>query len=400
MTSSKPTNFPFSLDDFSKISRLCSLCSRMCRHSCPTHLATGSDACSPVGRALIIELYRGQKSALTEAAVDRLYQCNLCGACKAWCKPRHELPLIIELAREHVVKEHRAPHGTLELDQSVTAHSNVYGEPHNTRFALLKDALKEAATNAKIAYFVGCTTAYRHPEIALATHQVLRALNLDYAFLSGSESEVCCGSPLIRAGFIRTAKSLAQQNVEVIVQSNARTIITTCPGCARALREDYPRLGVSLPKKVRVFHISEFLVRYKNKLVPLLSKFHTKKQRLLTYHDPCHLGRELGIYEQPRRLLHFIPSTQLKEFPHTRDKADCCGGGGALVKTFPLLAKEITQQRLEDTAALAVDMLVSACPNCKLHFTDVHSKNASGGFEILDLMELLASALKAPVKGR
>ncbi|MFX1539468.1 MAG: hypothetical protein ACFFBX_01630, partial [Promethearchaeota archaeon] len=108
-----------SLEEYAKISRLCSLCSRMCRHSCPTHLITRSDACSPVGRALIIELYRGGKSALTEAAVDRLYQCNLCGACKAWCKPRHELPRIIELARERVVTEHRAPTGTLQLDNSV-----------------------------------------------------------------------------------------------------------------------------------------------------------------------------------------------------------------------------------------------------------------------------------------
>ena len=173
MTPPNSTDLPNTLEDFAKISRLCSLCSRMCRHSCPTHMVTRSDACSPVGRALIIELYRGGKSALTEAAVERLYQCNLCGACKAWCMPRHELPRIIELSRERVVAEHRAPTGTLELDKNTIESFNVYGEPHTERFTKLETVLKKSSSTAEIAYFVGCTTAYRHPEIASATHSVL-----------------------------------------------------------------------------------------------------------------------------------------------------------------------------------------------------------------------------------
>ncbi|MFX1575595.1 MAG: (Fe-S)-binding protein [Promethearchaeota archaeon] len=394
MTSAKS---PTSLGDYAKISRLCSLCSRMCRHSCPTHLITGSDACSPIGRALIIELYRGGKSALTEAAVDRLYQCNLCGACKAWCKPRHELPQIIEFAREIVVEEHRAPLGTLDLDNKVTEYKNVYGESHGDRFAKLTTALKNATPNAELVYYVGCTTAYRHPEIALATQQVLHSLGLDHNFLTGDKSEVCCGSPLIRAGFTETAKKLAVQNIDAITHSNARTVITTCPGCARALREDYPRLGVSLPKKVRIYHITEFLIRYRKKLAPLLSKIITSDLAKLVYHDPCHLGRELGVYEQPRQLLKLIPGTQLTEFPHNREYADCCGGGGALPKTFPDLAEEIARRRVSDAQTTKTQYLISACPNCKLHFTETQSGKDSKTLNVMDVMELLAEALKARV---
>jgi heterodisulfide reductase subunit D len=149
-----------------------------------------------------------------------------------------------------------------------------------------------------------------------------------------------------------------------------------------------------------VFHISEFLVKHKKNLVQLLSQLPKQNQRVLAYHDPCHLGRELGIYEQPRRLIHLVPGTHLKEFSHNREQADCCGGGGALPKTFPSFTEEIAQRRLDDTSALAVEMLVSACPNCKLHFANVHSRSTNGGFEILDLMELLARALKVPTKGR
>jgi heterodisulfide reductase subunit D len=367
----------------------------MCRHSCPTHLITRSDACSPSGRALIIELYRGKKSALTEDAVDRLYQCNLCGACKSWCKPRHELPHIIELARERVVEEHRAPTGTLDLDKNVLQSSNVYGEHHTQRFSKLQKALQQTTPNAKIAYYVGCTTAYRHPEIALATQQVLSALGLEFRFLAEEEGEVCCGSPLIRTGFIQTAKQLAQQNVQAIAKSNVTTVITTCPGCARALREDYPRLGIPLPKNVHVYHITEFLSRYQKKLAPLLNPLSASETTFLTYHDPCHLGRELGVYQQPRKLLKLVPGAQLIEFPHNQEYADCCGGGGALPKTFPNLAEEITKRRLADAQGTSGSHLVSACPNCKLHFSEMQLTEDSKALEILDIMEFLVRALKA-----
>ncbi len=395
MTTQQPPTLPNTLDDYSKISRLCSLCSRMCRHSCPTHLVTRSDACSPVGRALIIELYRGEKSALTEAAVDRLYQCNLCGACKAWCKPKHELPHIIELARERAVQEHRAPEGTLELDLHVTKSLNVYAEPHNQRFSQLKTAMKIAQPNADITYFVGCTTAYRHPEIAIATQQILSALGLTHSFMTGTEGEVCCGSPLIRAGFTQTARIVAQKNVEAIRRSKAQIVLTTCPGCTRALREDYPRLGVVLPKKVKVFHITEFLTKHQKKLAPLLNPMVSKGVSSIVYHDPCHLGRELGVYEAPRQLLNLIPNSQLVEFPHLRDHADCCGGGGALPKTFPALAEEITQRRLADSSDTHAQYLVSACPNCKLRFTEAQAEKEDQTLKIVDLMDLLAQALKS-----
>lgn len=370
----------------------------MCRHSCPTHLVTRSDACSPVGRALIIELYRGGKSALTETAVDRLYQCNLCGACKAWCMPRHELPRIIELCRERVVAEHRAPTGTLELDKNTSEFFNVYGEPHNERFANLQNVLKKSSSTAEIAYFVGCTTAYRHPEIASAAHTVLAQLGLDITFLNGDKDEVCCGSPLIRAGFTESAKSLAEQNVNAIKESGAKTIITTCPGCARALKLDYPQLGIHLPKKVKVLHITELLVKHRKKLAqqiksPLLTK-QTGIPLTITYHDPCHLGRELGIYEPPRQLLKLIPGVDLMEFPHNREYADCCGGGGALPKTFPDLAEEITRTRLAQTPTTTNSYLISACPNCKLHFTETQNRAKETNFQIFDIMEILAQAFK------
>jgi heterodisulfide reductase subunit D len=395
MTTPAGQQTPTTLEEYGSVSRLCSLCSRMCRHGCPTHTSTRSDACSPVGRALIVELYRGGKSAFTEAAVDRLYQCTLCGACKAWCKPKHELPRIIELARERIIQEHRAPQGVVELDRAIAQTHNVYGEPHNQRFAALSSPLRVPKPDAEVLYFVGCTTAYRHPEIAEAAAKVLEKLGVAVHIMTGDHGEVCCGSPLIRAGAITAARELAQQNATAVAHAKVPTIVTTCPGCARALKLDYPLLGVSLPENARVLHITEFLVSRRRQLQTLLTQRHAsaRREELLSiiYHDPCHLGRELGVYDAPRQLLKLLPDVHLLEFTHNREHADCCGGGGALPKTFPNLATDVGVHRVTDAAQSGARYLASCCPNCKQHFAAV--QGAKTGPKPVDLVELLAGTV-------
>jgi heterodisulfide reductase subunit D len=348
-----------------------------------------------VGRALIVELYRGGKSAFTEAAVDRLYQCTLCGACKAWCKPKHELPRIIELARERIIQEHRAPLGVVELDRAIAQTHNVYGEPHNQRFAALPSPLRVPRPDAEVLYFVGCTTAYRHPEIAEATAKVLTKLGVTMHIMTGDDGEVCCGSPLIRAGAIAGARELARQNATAIARAKAPTVLTTCPGCARALKLDYPLLGVSLPENARVLHITEFLASRRRQLQSLLTQRRTSVEReellSIIYHDPCHLGRELGVYDAPRQLLGLLPGVRLLEFVHNREHADCCGGGGALPKTFPNLATDLGVRRVTDAAQGGARYLASCCPNCKQHFATVEGSKT--GPKPVDLVELLARAL-------
>jgi heterodisulfide reductase subunit D len=285
------------------------------------------------------------------------------------------------------------------MDIEVTEYKNVYAEPHTKRFSKLQSVLDLPASDNEVIYFVGCTTAYRHPEIALATNQILSPLGITPRFLTGDFSEVCCGSPLLRAGFTKTAQELAEQNVAAITQAGLQTVLTTCPGCARALRQDYPRLGVPLPKKVKVFHITEYLMKHRKNLRGLVhnpwGSQANRPKPIVGYHDPCHLGRELGIYKPPRRLLQLIPGTPLVEFQHNRDHADCCGGGGALPKTFPALAEAVTQTRLQAASELNLDVLVSACPNCKRHFMQVQPQIPGAPQQILDIVEVLANAIKA-----
>jgi heterodisulfide reductase subunit D len=305
--------------------------------------------------------------------------------------------LIIELAREQVIKEHRTPPGVVELLQNIASTSNVYGEPAANRFAKVSSTPQQIQIRDQVVYFVGCTTAFRHPEIANATGKFLSRLGVKIDFLDSDTREVCCGSPLIRAGAISEARELAKQNVEAIKQSKLQTVITTCPGCARTLRNDYPTLGTPLPKNVRVLHVTEYLSKYHTELKGLFTTPLNPSQKAdrlkVSYHDPCHLGRELEVYEQPRKLLQLLPNVDLIELHHNREFADCCGGGGALPKTFPNLALEVGQHRLAAAHHLNLDFLVSCCPNCKQHFM-LSSKELNPPIKAkpLDLMELLARA--------
>ncbi len=229
-------------------------------------------------------------------------------------------------------------------------------------------------------------------------------MSVEVQFLTHGGGEVCCGSPLLRAGFSKTAKALAKQNVAVIEQSQVREIITTCPGCARALRQDYPQLGTPLPKGVKIWHITELLAQKRKKLGALLTDPWQNgilaANPVMTYHDPCHLSRDLGVYEQPRQILNLIPGGKFIEFSHNSDHADCCGGGGALPKTFPELATAITDTRLDAGKDTSASYLVTACPNCKLHFTETQNASGDRALMVLDIMELLKNALRVQKRER
>jgi len=105
-----------------------------------------------------------------------------------------------------------------------------------------------------VLYYVGCTTAYRRPEIARATLKILRKAGVDFTLLN---DEVCCGSVFLRTGLTKVARELASSNLKKIEEANVDTVVTSCAGCYRTLRLDYPTLVGSVPFKV--IHIVEFL---------------------------------------------------------------------------------------------------------------------------------------------
>jgi Fe-S oxidoreductase len=309
--------------------------------------------------------------ALDERAIEVLYQCLECSHCLTWCKPEVDIAEIVEIVRRRLVQEGRQPDGVKSLESTITENHNPYREDHEQRITNLQ--LMET-NGTSIFYFIGCTTAYREQEIANATISLLSSIGYS---IQVSSDEWCCGSPLFRTGYEEKALTQARHNLELLNESDADFILVTCPGCYRALTNDYPKHGLELKKPVK--HITQLLEE-------LLEKFpHDVLEKTITYHDPCHLGRHSGIYDEPRNVLKQLAGSSYIEMERNRENAMCCGNGAGLRTLFKEQAKLIGAERIQHARIVEAEYLVTACPFCK----NMLSLQADESITILDLPELV-----------
>lgn len=225
-----------------------------------------------------------------------------------------------------------------------------------------------------LLYFRGCTAREKLNSISKATERILKAAKINYETL---EDEKCCGSVLLRTGFLDDAIEQMKGNLD---DFEGYTILTSCAGCYKTLKEDYKKyLGVDL----KVIHISQLLEQLikENKI-----NLHHRDDLKVTYHDSCHLGRHAGEYEAPRNVIQSI--SNLVEMENTKEKARCCGSGGGVKSAYGDLSNSIADLRIKEAKETDADLLVSACPFCKLNLSE-----NSQDFEVLDLSEFVLKHL-------
>jgi heterodisulfide reductase subunit D len=355
--------------------RMCAACPKMCRHVCPTFFAWRSDSPTPHGRALLIHQEIVGTRDIDDRGVEVLFQCLECSHCLTWCRPEIDVATIVEAKRRMLVTEGRRPNGLNEMASSIQKYHNPYSEPHEERNSWLKSKGKKAGRS--VLYFTGCTAAYREKDIARNTVELLESLDFT---VRTSPEEWCCGSPLLRTGDVELGLKLAAHNVDVFNKTVADEIVVTCPGCFRVLTKDYAELGLRLEKPVR--HISQLLDGCKDSL-PVFDF-----DAIITYHDPCHLGRHSNIYDEPRNVINQITSSKLVEMERTRENAMCCGNGAGLRTLFPGHAKIIGSERVRQAKDVGANILVTSCPFCK----NMLESQAGAGLLVLDLPDFVMMA--------
>ena len=225
-----------------------------------------------------------------------------------------------------------------------------------------------------LLYFRGCTAREKLNSISKATERIIKIEKINYETL---DDEKCCGSVLLRTGFLDDAIEQMNGNLEDL---EGKTILTSCAGCYKTLKEDYKEY---LDVDLKVIHISQLLEQLINE-----NKINLKgnKDLKVTYHDSCHLGRHAGEYEAPRNVINSI--SNLVEMENNREKARCCGSGGGVKSAYGDLSNSIADLRIQEAKDTDADLLVSACPFCKLNL----SQN-SDDLEILDLSEFVLEHL-------
>lgn len=229
-------------------------------------------------------------------------------------------------------------------------------------------------------YYPGCLTKLVLKDLEEGYRTILQKLGLDAIQLR--DLELCCGSPAYNAGYKSDFLRLAAQNFSVFKDHGVSRIITNCPACYKVFSQDYPQALSDWD--VQAAHITTVMAEA---LEQGRLKIEKKLNERVTYHDPCHLGRHCGAYEEPRAVLRAL-GFALVEMESSWEEAFCCGGGGGLRANNPELANRIARERAEQAREIGVDTIVTPCPLCRQHLKE------NSELQVLELSEVLSDALR------
>jgi heterodisulfide reductase subunit D len=366
---------------------ICAYCG-YCRTVCPTYAGVGWESCSPRGRIQLTRLML-EGTVLAAEQMMRLYQCTLCGHCTQVCSTRIDLREFWLEARQQTVTRDLSPQGLSVASDNVAKTGNVYGYQNDERAGwaeYMDDAPADLyqRDQAEVVYFVGCSSSFspRVQRIAESFVRVMTAAEVNFTILG--QGEVCCGFPLVAAGMKDQARTLIEHNLERVRATGAAAVVFTCPACRMMWLEEYAH---HLPG-VRMLHSTELLAE----LIAAQRLPMKDVNRTVTYHDPCDLARNGGVYDAPRQVLAAMPGLQLIEMHERRERGLCCGGGGDLEMVDPALAQRVAARTAGKLAATGAQSIVTACPQCVRTLTR-GAETSAPGVEVVDLVELVSRAL-------
>jgi len=241
-----------------------------------------------------------------------------------------------------------------------------------------------------VAFYSGCVASYLYPESAEHLMKILVACGAAPYYPKG---QACCGAPAYFAGDIETAMSLAKTNIVALEKGESDFIVTVCSGCAAVLKNEYNVLTAAEPRWNQRARVLAGKVRDFSQLVlELTTSAPEKAPRNLkvTYHDPCHLKRGIGVFNEPRQLL----KREGFELVEMADADACCGFGGHVLLSYPELSKSILKRKLDNIEATHVDMVVTNCLPCVLQLRGGLDKRRSR-IKVIHSAELLANEFAA-----
>ena len=226
-----------------------------------------------------------------------------------------------------------------------------------------------ASPPVRASLFVTCIIDQFYPEVGESTVNVLNRLGVDLNF---PRAQTCCGQPAFNAGFWSDARPLARRTIDIF--QNDRYVVVPSGSCASMMRVFYSELFHDEPPMQnriaslasRTFELSEFIVDVLGitDLSPFADSNSTESTRKVTYHEGCHLRRELGALTQPRTLLNSLPGIELVEMEQSEV---CCGFGGAFSVKYPEISGAMLNDKLNFASETGADALAACDSSCLMH---------------------------------
>jgi Fe-S oxidoreductase len=317
---------------------------------------------------------------------DVLWSCTTCRACEDICPVNiQHLDILLEARKHQVLMESNFPPEMQETFNSLENQSNPWGFSSDTRGDWCQDldvSLMTDHPEAEVLYYVGCAGSFddRGIQISRAIVNVLKKADVDFAILGAEER--CNGDMARRAGNEYLAQMMIQEQVDVFNQYKPKKILTGCPHCFNAIKNEYGEFGAGY----NVVHHSEFFLDLtkQKRLHPSGSKLEK-----LTFHDSCYLGRWNGLIEAPRELIRLLGlSGNLVEMKRTKTKGLCCGAGGGRMFMEENLGNRINIERAQEVIASGATEVTAACPYCITMLRDGLA-DLNGNVAVRDIAEII-----------
>lgn len=338
-------------------------------------------------------MYDTQNEERLEELSERpeIWDCTTCYTCAARCpKGLEPLEVLIGL-RSIQIEEGRVQPTVRDALESIFKDGNPWGSPRAKRLDWIKDLEvkilePEAEETTDVLLFICCTDAYdpRVMKVAQSLVKVLQAAGVDFGLIG--EEESCCGSEVRRLGEEGLFEMCDEENVELLNSFNVNRIVAISPHCYNTLKKEYH--GLRHP----VLHYTELVAQLLED-----GKLQLKGElpKVVTYHDPCFLGKQNDIYDEPRYIITRIPGVEFREFDRCRERSLCCeGGGGKMWVESESKEERLAEIRVTDAKELGAEIIAVACPFCLLTLEDATKvKGIEEEMRVADILELLAEAL-------
>jgi len=332
-----------------------------CIDVCEAHNQTPWESVTPRGKIYYINQLDkagsgaldgllGREVSLSPEFVDAMYKCTGCGNCEVVCHAKIHLVDFWEDMRAWIVQNGAGPLSAHKgMKKNVSKVHNPYGEPPSKRDAAGVTVLSRAGVK------MNCL----------------------------GDKEWCCSSPLIRTGTLDESLGCSETVVEKADGMGAKDMVMTCSGCYKTVSSDFGRFYAKVGQNV--YHFSQYVEQLINdRKLPLNHEFNHK----VTYHDPCHLGRHMGVYDAPRNVMKKIKGLEFVEMDRSRENSRCCGAGGGYKSQFNDFATAIAVERIHDAEATGAEILITCCPFCVLNLTQ-GAKKCGSSIKVMDLSQVL-----------
>jgi len=407
----------------------CTKCG-FCMSACPVYQEEKVESSVARGKIMLIRALLDGSLPLTDEMAAQLNRCTLCGTCAQNCPAGTSVPAVMAAARADKVTRKGVPFPYNLIFRWLLPRRRLFG--YTLRFAswcqgiflpktegtvrhlsfflsalgkgrhipriapkFLRQSIPEinrppagVPVKYKVGYFTGCMTDFVFPELG---EKIVAFLTKNGVEVRVPRSQGCCGAPVfLGAGDFATGRRFADANVKAF--KDVEYIVTDCATCASAMkdyvkfladteerRKDYQEFGI------KIKDITEFLVDVL-KLPP--SAYHVAdefKGKTVTWHEPCHLGRYLGVKEPPRRILKSLKDINYVEMA---DADRCCGMAGTFSIYYYELSQKIAARKVADIAATNADVVVTDCPGCEVQLIDSLTRHQKP-VQVRHIMELL-----------